>query len=99
MLKQALEQALQQEGTDGVLSEVSDFLAENGVRSLIVAVDDQNVAPYVATKIQKSDLTIAMVEGFVFVLLDEAGIKNAAPQAKIAASFVVNYIKRNAAGR
>jgi hypothetical protein len=94
MLEKALEQALKQ-GSDNLLSTVSNFLQEHNVRSLIVAVDDQHTEPYVASTITKMDMTVPMVQGFVFVMLEQAGVPNPAPQAAMAANFVNNFVKKN----
>ena len=94
MLKKALEQALKQ-GSDDLLSTVSSFLQEHDVRSLILAVYEQHTEPYVASTITKNDMTVPMVQGFVFVMLEQAGVPNPAPQAAMAANFVSNFVRKN----
>lgn len=76
----------------GVLSAV---LNANGVRALIVLVDDVNTVPCVVSTVRKSDITNAMVQGLVYELLQQAGVPNPAPQAVMAANFVVKYVKNN----
>lgn len=95
VLQQALEQVFRENGSDAALSVVSAALHAHGVRSLIVAVDDQHLEPYVASTIGKQDITVPMVQGFVYVLLEQAGVPNPAPQAAMAANFVVKFVSRN----
>lgn len=93
-LESALEASLQADGTGaaavGVLANV---LEAHGVRALLVLVDDVNIQPCVVTKIQKKDITTAMVQGLVYELLRQAGVKNPAPQSVLAANFVVKFVQ------
>lgn len=92
---EALAIALGAGETDDALSVISATLKKHGIHSLLVTVDQHHTEPYVATTIEARDITVPMVQGFVFELLDKAGVKNPAPQAAIAASFVTKYVSQN----
>jgi len=95
-LQNALSKSLQIDSSGATAAGVlSETLAGNGVRALIVLVDDVNPQPCVVSTVQKSDITNAMVQGLVYELLQQAGVPNPAPQAAMAASFVVKYVRSN----
>lgn len=95
-LQSALEASLQADGTGATaIGVVAEVLRAHGVRALVVLVDDVNPQPCVVSTVQKQDITNAMVQGLVFELLQQAGVKNPAPQAALAASFVVKYVRGN----
>ncbi len=94
MLAKILAAAVQS-NPDDALSTISTVLAQHGIRSLLVTVDDQHVEPYVASTIGKTDITVPMVQGAVYVLLEQAGVKNPAPQANLAAKFISGYVQKN----
>jgi hypothetical protein len=93
-LQNALAASLQAEGTGATAAAaLATALSARGVRTLIVLVDDVNTQPCVISTIQKNDITNAMVLGLVYELLQRAGVSNPAPQATMAANFVVKYVR------
>ena len=95
-LESALEASLQADGTGAVAVGVfTDVLQAHGVRALVVLVDDVNTQPCVVSTVQKNDITNPMVQGLVFELLRQAGVKKPAPQSALAAGFVVKYVRSN----
>ena len=94
-LQEALIASLRADATGATAAGVvSEVLQAGGVRALVVLVDDTNVQPCVVSTVRKADITNAMVQGLVYVLLQQAGVSNPTPQAATAASFVVRYAKQ-----
>ena len=92
-LQSALEASLKADSSGATaVGVVAQVLEAHGIRSLLVLADDVNTAPCVVTTVQKRDITHAMIQGLVFELLAHAGVKNPAPQANMAATFVVKFV-------
>jgi hypothetical protein len=93
-LDEALDRALQ-EDPDKTAGVVTDALLRANIYALLVTCDDLHPEPLVSITVRPKDVTVEMVQGMVYSLLEQAGIKNPAPQAALAGQFVGRYVQNH----